>query len=182
MGLGDLLTSELGVTVVALGTADIQGELHVVLCQDQVTDTGGFRCLHTIRHTDGTWEALRNVDAEVAPKGISFDQLSCANVAGQLHVCGVRDNRTLLHTIRYPDGHWQNYWGDVLAAVQAPPVEYGNEISVDCAGNDAGELQVVFLTGFSGARLQAFHAIRGADGNWTTATPFDHFKILEENL
>jgi len=171
-----VLTSQLGETATAVGMAGIAGEIHVVI---STNPEAGPRTLHTIRRADGSWETLRIIDRQVKPpRPDFFMQLYCAGAAGQLHICGVTGEGNILHTIRYPDGTWQNHWDDLKAILQPPPTG-GPYPRIQCAGNDAGELLVTYQAGPLGAETRVLYAFRNANGFWTAPSSMDYFAILE---
>jgi hypothetical protein len=135
----------------AVSCAGIEGELHVC----GITDDGGM--WHTIRHTDGSWQAqFGDVKGQSGNPG-HFEAVSCAAVAGELHVSGITNDGGMWHTIRHADGSWQNQFGDVKGQSGNP----GHFAAVSCAGIN-GELQLCGETDAGGM----FHTIRHSDGTW----------------
>lgn len=146
--------------------------LHVV-CIDNAQNLW-----HTIRRNDGTWFPFGDVRGVVLgsnPGSLNpgpFDDLACAGVVNDLHVCLLTTTNQVIHTIRLINGSWSPF-GDASSAAQAPN---GNVFSV-AAAQVNGQLQM-------GAAIQTrnpplvsidkslFHTIRNATGAWR---PFQNF-------
>ncbi|GLV60067.1 hypothetical protein KDH_68900 [Dictyobacter sp. S3.2.2.5] len=93
----------------SVGCAAINGNLHVT-----ATDEKGV-LWHTIRFASGSWQSsFGNVnDQESNGKLLRFSDVDCANVADELQVTAVGLNKDLWHTIRFANGSWQSFFGDV---------------------------------------------------------------------
>lgn len=139
--------------------------LHVV-CIDDTRNLW-----HTIRRIDGTWLPFGDVRSVVLgenpgsldPGG--FDDVDCAGVVNDLHVC-LRTGNDVVHTIRRIDGSWFPF-GDVLLAGQAPR---GAIFSV-AAAQVNGQLHICAAIQRRGpvlvsAEHSLFHTIRGSTGSW----------------
>src|SRR5688500_5661432 len=80
---------------------------------------------HTIRRIDGTWLPfgdVRDVVLGENPGSLNpgtFDEVDCAGVGNDLHVCLRAGNQQVVHTIRRINGTWFPF-GDVLSAARAP--------------------------------------------------------------
>lgn len=70
------------------------------------------------------WRPWEDVTALVGDLGSPFTIIDCATVGGEVHVCGVTEDRRLLHTFRNQNGTWQGFWGDVGAAAGFPGHEF----------------------------------------------------------
>src|SRR5689334_16095641 len=95
-----------------------------------------------------------------------------------LHLTGVTDDGNLWHTIRFADGTWQPFFGNVKAQESNNP---GPLYAVDCAV-DGNDLHVVASTNvtldpINGGEL--WHTIRFADGTWQSF--FGNVKAQESN-
>jgi hypothetical protein len=95
------------------------------------------------------------------PNTIGIVEHACAtNQNGDLHICGITDPGTLLHTIRFADGTWQSSWEGNF-----PPPDTRPITQVACATNQNGDLHVLAVTR-SGT---VYHTIRFADGTWQSS-------------
>jgi hypothetical protein len=155
--------------------------LHVIIATDINDTTNAGQLWHTIRFADGSWQpSFGNVKAQVPDNdpGSFYDDIGCAAAFGLLHVCGITtgDGKPW-HTIRFADGSWQPFFGDVDAQVPRVP---GAFFGVDCAVVDNRNLQVVSITsGDPTANPEdLYHTIRFVDGNWQ---PFGDVKAQESN-
>lgn len=128
------------------------GELHI--CGITPYD---WNVWHTIRHTDGSWQAPFSLVKSLTSDPGSFTDVGCAGVAGELHLCGVTKDGGLWHTIRHMDGSWQAPFGDVKGQAGNP----GTFTKVSCAGV-ADELHLCGVTADGGL----WHTIRHKDGTW----------------
>lgn len=116
------------------------------------------RILHTVRYPGGGWQpAFIDVEAAVT-QNASFIHLDTAELNGEIHVVGITPDGKLLHTVRYNNGSWQYFFGDVE---QWWTGEVGHFTSVSCAGVN-NELHVIATT-TSGKIL---HTRRLNNGNW----------------
>ncbi len=137
----------------AAACAGVGDSLHLV-----ALDESG-RLHHTLRDNDSGWQDLRGL-SQLYDAPARFISIDCAAVwGGSLHVVGLGSDAQLYHTIRFPDGSWQRYFG-VLGGQQhgiAPRFA----LSVGCArvGHSLGLVAIC-----SDHRL--FHSIRTPDGSW----------------
>ncbi len=134
--------------------------LHLV-----VLDEHGELC-HTVREADGQWQDFSRLGrGQLHDTPTRFVAIDCAAVGDCLQIVGVGSDGLLYHTIRWPDGTWQRYFG-VLGGQQ-----YGGArrcaLSVGCARMNHG-LEVVAV----GADNQLFHATRRPDGSWRESLRF----------
>ena len=102
-------------------------ELHVVGV------TGDGRLLHAIRRPDRGWQEFRDVGREAGRPGEAFSAAGCAVVAGDLHVCAVTRDGRLWHTVRQPDGDWQDL-NDATREARGQ----ADFVQVACAGEAGG--------------------------------------------
>jgi mersacidin/lichenicidin family type 2 lantibiotic len=125
------------------------GELHVL-------GVANYRVVHTIRHSNGGWDAFGDVMQQAGNPGAIVD-VKAATIAGSLHVAVVTSGGKVWHTIRHIDGRWDPF-GDVF------PGQSGIFFTHAALGgnNPNGDLHVALAT--SDGRL--FHTIRHADGGW----------------
>ena len=118
---------------------------------------------HRLRRPDRSWEPAPDcgdVKAAVGSDPGAFVAMGCAvDSAGTLHVCGVNPDGWLWHTLRRPDGGWQQGFGVVADG------NPGLFRAVACAGGRNQTLHVCGIT--TDGRL--WHRIRRPDG-WT---PFE---------
>ncbi|MFL5653306.1 MAG: hypothetical protein ACJ8CB_03865, partial [Ktedonobacteraceae bacterium] len=68
-----------------------------------ITDDGGL--WHTVRHTDGSWQAFSDVKSQAGNPG-TFVDVSSAGIGYRLHLCGVTSDGSIWHTIRDFNGIW----------------------------------------------------------------------------
>jgi hypothetical protein len=70
-----------------------------------------------------------------------FTRVACAGKGTELHVCGVNTAGQLLHTIRYGNSTWQNFFGDIGAQV----CRSGKFQNIAC-GVDGNDVHVCAIT------------------------------------
>ncbi len=87
-------------------------------CVCAVTNT--CRLLHTLRNNNnnnGTWQNFfGDIEALTGDAGV-FTRVACTGKGSELHVCGVNSAGQILHTIRYGNGTWQNFFGEISVQV-----------------------------------------------------------------
>ena len=74
-----------------------------------MTTVGGM--WHTIRHAL-SWDGFGDVKIPAGHHPGAFTSVACAEVGGELHVCGVTTDGGMWHAIRRADGSWIGF-GDV---------------------------------------------------------------------
>jgi hypothetical protein len=70
---------------------------------------------------------------DVGDAGI-FTRVACTGKGSELHVCGVNSAGKILHTLRYGNGSWQNFFGDISG--QACRSGQFQDIACGLEGND----------------------------------------------
>lgn len=121
---------------------------------------------HAVREVDGRWRGFSPLGrGQLHDSPTRFVAIDCAAVGDCLQIVGVGSDGRLYHTIRWPDGTWQRYFG-VLGGQQ-----YGGAprfaLSVGCARlHDVLEVVAV------GADNHLFHATRRPDGSWRESLRF----------
>jgi hypothetical protein len=129
---------------------------------------------HTIRFAaDGHWQDFfGDVAGQEGNQIGAVAYVGCAtNQAGDLHVCTVTRTGQLYHTIRFADGHWQDFFGDV----QGETSQVGPPIAaplgpVECCTSANGDLHVSVVTKAIGQKSdgQLWYTFRHADsGKWS---------------
>ena len=87
---------------------------------------------HTIRNEDGSWQtAFGALQGQVGGGPSGFRSVGCAGTGASLQVVGVGADGHLYHTIRNPDGSWQNPYGSLSTVVAAGPSAF---TQVGCVG------------------------------------------------
>ena len=95
---------------------------------------------HTIRDADGSWQnTFGVVKAEVAGGPARYGRVGCASTGESLQLVGVGSDAELCHTIRNPDGTWQNEFGLVEGQVGGGPSGFA---TIGC-GTPGGALHVI---------------------------------------
>jgi hypothetical protein len=119
-------------------SADGPGQFTKVSIAQGISDSQGIQDLHVFTQAAGDlWHTLRfsnpsgwqsafdPVEKQTGDPG-SFGSISCANVVGQLHVCGVTADGKLWHTIgNASDPVVWSPFEDVTAAGSTPPGAFG---------------------------------------------------------
>ena len=87
---------------------------------------------HTLRASTGTWQSFFGlVEGQVHGGPARFTAAGCAGVGASLHVVGLGSDGQLYHTIRDPNGTWQDFFGLVEGQVHAGPPSF---TGVSCGG------------------------------------------------
>jgi hypothetical protein len=107
------------------------------------------------------WFPFEDVNSKVNNRRASEFAVCATNRNGDLHICSF-NNQELLHTIRFVNGNWQPFWGDVESQVPQGP-DIRPVAAVACAANMSGDLHVCAID-ISGKNL--WHTIRFVNGNW----------------
>lgn len=145
----------------AVSCTSIGDSLHVV-----VLDASG-QLHHTIRSANGAWQEFRGLArGELYDAPARFVAIDCAAAwGGSLQVVGVGSDAQLYHTIRWPDGTWQRYFGVLGGQRYGGAPQFA--LSVGCArvGDALGLVAID-----SGNRL--FHSTRQPDGSWRDTLSF----------
>lgn len=137
-------------SVACAGITD-DDDLHVV-----ALDANG-KLWHTTRNSSGLWfPVFGSIGGEEENDPSPFTEVSCAEVAGELHVVAIASG-WLYHTIRHQDGSWQPFYGWVQGMESNWP---GSFTRVACAGIN-GNLHVMGTVAGN-----VWHTIRHADGSW----------------
>lgn len=102
--------------------AELVGQLHI--CVIVQTSQGQWRILHSVRHTNGTWESFVDINQpQLAGFPGSFVNVDCTglwDVLNQLHVCGVTQDGKLWHTIYSADPAWLPFIDVQVISAGAP--------------------------------------------------------------
>src|SRR5437773_1928785 len=115
---------------------------------------------HTIRHADGSWTGLGDVQSQFTiPAPVRVVAAAGDGTAGERQSVVESADGHLWHTIRRADGSWAGV-GNVQSQFTSP-----DPFGVVAAAGDgtAGETQYMFAT----ADGHLWHTIRRADGSWT---------------
>jgi len=121
----DLTTSigDSGGKFQAVGGNEFRGTLDI--CVIVHTKQRQQRILHTSRGSNGIWNSFEDVNALTGFSG-SFISADCVAsfvpglLLAELHVCGVTDDRKLLHTIRFTDPRWLPFANVGFLSANAP--------------------------------------------------------------
>ncbi len=145
----------------------VAGDLLHVVALDQ---TG--QAHHTARDGAGGWQEFRSL-AALYDAPARFVAIDCAVVwGGSLHVVGVGGDAQLYHTVQWPDGTWQRYFG-VLGGQQHGVVpRFALSVACTRVGHDLGLVAIC-----SDHRL--FHSTRLPDGSWRGSTWFGEQQLRE---
>ncbi|MCK8680125.1 hypothetical protein [Streptomyces lichenis] len=69
---------------------------------------------HNIRFADGSWQGWQRFNSADADRRFRTGPLAVASTPdGTLHIAAVDKDGNLMHTLRRPDGSWQEGWGAV---------------------------------------------------------------------
>src|SRR5215204_745578 len=140
-------------TFVDVDCGGVGRELHICA----ITNDG--KVWHTIRFPDGSWQGFfGDVKGVHANDPGTFVDVDCGGVGRELHICAITNDGKVWHTIRFPDGSWQGFFGDVKGVHANDP---GTFVDVDCGGVGR-ELHVCAITNDG----KVWHTIRFADGSW----------------
>jgi hypothetical protein len=81
-----------------------------------VISNSGAKQVHTIRHSDGTWDTFNSLSG-VLGSGLIINSVGAARVDGELQATFVTDDGKLLHTIRHSSGSWDDANSKALTGV-----------------------------------------------------------------
>ena len=113
---------------------------------------------HTLRHADGSWTGLGDVQGQFAIPGPVAAISGAAGAPGETQFAFTTSDGHLWHTLRRADGSWTGL-GDVQGQFAIP----GPVVAIAGASGLPGETQFMFAT--SDGHL--WHTLRRADGSWT---------------
>ncbi|MFE4517777.1 hypothetical protein ACFRMQ_26680 [Kitasatospora sp. NPDC056783] len=120
------------------------------------------RLVHTVERPDGSWQPWGAISAPPGIGSDTFYSLATAEVNGELHIVAtMRDNGSVLHTIRHANGTWDG-WGNIMG-VNGTPSPWGSPHDVVAAGVN-GQLQVAVV---NNSQIAVYHTIRTSGGNWS---------------
>ena len=125
-----------------------------------------YHAVRTDNHGDNApWQhGWGDVMAQVGKAPAPIAQIGCgADTAGNLHIVICTSIGKLFHTLRKPDGSWQNFWGDVFAQSGTPPEAIGY---MACGPGTDKTFQIMILLADGKTVL---HTVRNADGSWQKA-------------
>ncbi|WP_259470727.1 RHS repeat-associated core domain-containing protein [Streptomyces sp. 1114.5] len=128
----------------------------------EVLTFSGGKLWHTVRRPDGTWQAQGwgDVYSVVGPLS-SATQIAASATASGLEIA-VGAGGKLWHTVRRPDGTWQEQgWGDVYSVTGVLSGAQTGQGQLTLANTDDG-LQVVAL-----AQGKPWHVVRNSAGSWS---------------
>lgn len=147
-------------------------QLHLIAVGGVPLQPGDSPLLHTYRNDQGKWQGfLGNVNQQCGNSPQYFPVMACTGVGASLHVCGVDgQNKNIYHSIRYPGGGWQGFYGDVSGQnFGAPASGFGG---VGCAGvESSGLLHLCAVPSNPDGRGNLlggsiYHTLRRSDGTW----------------
>jgi hypothetical protein len=143
--------------------ANNPGQFELAICAGVGDDLHVFgksfgELYHTIRYTKlNSWQDWRSVTQVVANNPGQMNFIACADVANDLHLVGITPTTgNLYHTIRFADGHWQD-WDNLSARVGGNPGQIGQ---VACSGI-GHDLHIIV-----GTNSGIHHTIRDSNGAW----------------
>jgi hypothetical protein len=82
--------------------AGVNGELQMI-----VISNSGTKYVHTIRHSDGSWDDFNSLSGVIG-SGLTIKSVGAARVDGELQATFVTSDGKLLHTIRHSSGSWDD--------------------------------------------------------------------------
>ncbi len=119
--------------------------------------TADGRIWHTIRFGNGSWQPFfGDIEGQTGESG-TFQDVACAAIGNNLHVCAITTTGQILHTIRYGNGYWQNFFGDI----EGQTGESGVFRRVACAGVG----NVLHVCGVT-TQGNILHTLRNNSGGW----------------
>ncbi|GHO92687.1 hypothetical protein KSF_027350 [Reticulibacter mediterranei] len=113
---------------------------------------------HTIRHADGPWSGLGDVNSQVTIPGPVRAIAATSSQSGEAQFMFATADGHLWHSIRHADGSWQ-----VLDDVSAQLAISGPVRVIAATNSQPGETQYMFAT----ADGHLWHTIRQANGSWS---------------
>jgi hypothetical protein len=121
----------------------------------------GGQLYHAVRDPDGVWWDFRSLGrTRLYDTPARFLAVDCAAIrGGSLQIVGAGADGRLYHTVRWPDGAWQRYFGVLGGQPHGGGLLFG--LGVGCAGSGHA-LGVVAI----GADNQLAYCTRMPDGSW----------------
>jgi hypothetical protein len=121
----------------------------------------GGQLYHSVRDPDGVWRDFRCLGrGRLYDAPARFLAVDCAAIrGGSLQIVGVGADGCLYHTVLWPDGAWQRYFGVLGGQPHGGALAFG--LGVACAGSGHA-LGVVAI----GADKRLVCSTRMPDGSW----------------
>jgi hypothetical protein len=152
-------------------------EVHLVFLvgAGQFAPANSGDLVHVRQRADGNWSAFRAIEPGFSTSAVrphDFVRVSIASVGGELLVCGVEKNGSLLHTIRHNNVTGEEFEGSLWAEwvdVEGQAGERGRFVDVGCASvtSTVTGLEELHLCGVTDdGRL--WHAVRDQSGSWSS--------------
>jgi hypothetical protein len=105
-----------------------------------------------------------NVMGQVGKAPGPFGNVRCGlDTLGNLQIVFQTGDGKLWHTLRRPDGSWQNFWGDVFQQTGTPPQKI-KEIAAGPGIDQTFQIMILLDDGKT-----VLHTVRNADGSWQKA-------------
>ncbi|MGE3287480.1 MAG: hypothetical protein AB7J32_15445 [Pseudonocardia sp.] len=137
-------------------TTDTDNNVHVCV----TTADGGI--FHTIRFANGSWQPFfGNVKSQTGDPGPATAIACTTDTDNNVHVCVTTADGGIFHTIRFANGSWQPFFGNVKSRTSDP----GPATAIACTTDTDNNVHVCPAT----ADGSAWHAARRSDGTWSGA-------------
>jgi len=124
---------------------------------------------HTVRYDNGTdhapwqsnWAGILGQVGPIPGSGTIINVKCDEDKAGNLQLIIRTSDGKIWHTLRAPNGVWQNSWGDVFAQSGTPPLLPIH--SMTCTAGTDGTFQIGLLMN---DQQTVLHTVRNVDGTW----------------
>ena len=128
-----------------------------------ILSTTGKALHHTLRNDNGNWQKFWG-DVIVAMKGLPDAGLIQnatfhTDLSGNLHVCVSTSLNNIWHTLRLPNGTWQQGWGNVKTASTGLPAGAVKALASSVSGDNTFQL-------FAEIGATIYHTLRQPSGTW----------------
>lgn len=131
-----------------------------------IVSNNGHALHHTLRNDSGSWQGnwgdVLNAMNGAPDAGAITSATFHTDLSGNLHVCVLTSLHHVWHTIRFPAGNWQGFWGDVNSKSSGLPTGTVTALASSVSGDNT--FQLCALT-----PSVIYHTVRQPSGSWQSS-------------